>query len=91
MANSYGDYTEYDKRESKLIEDWLAQHGYTWWQPTLCGSCCGMFDGYYRVDGIGGDWKSEADKKAFIEYANSNNIPYNKEEIEYASINPNVG
>ncbi len=81
-------YTEFDDRESKLIEKWLKKHGYTWWQPTLCGNCCGMFDGYYRVNGIGGEWDNEVDKQAFIKYATRNDISFSKGEIDNATISP---
>lgn len=93
MAHSYTSedvYTEYDESEAKLIEKWLEEHNYSWWQPTLCGNCCGMFDGYYRVNGIGGKWNSVKDKKEFIKFAKENNIPFDTEEIDRASINPSI-
>lgn len=93
MANQYTSddvYTEYDEREARLIEKWLSDNGYTWWQPTLCGNCCGMFDGYYQVNGIGGEWYSKEDKESFAKFAEDNSIPYSKGELEYARIDPNV-
>lgn len=81
-------FTEYDDRESKLIEEWLSKHDYTWWQPTLCGNCCGMYTGYYRVNDIGGKWKTDQDKIDFAIYAKKNNIPFDEDELNHSTISP---
>lgn len=52
-------YVYFTDEEDKLIQDWLTAHGYTWWQPTLCGSCCGFYDAEYVPNGIGGEMKPE--------------------------------
>lgn len=81
-------YTEFDDRESALIEKWLKESGYTWWQPTLCGNCCGMFTGYYLVNGIGGTWENDNDKAEFAKFAIQNNISYDKGELDGSTISP---
>jgi hypothetical protein len=83
-------FTYYDEREEDLIESWLEEHGYTFWRPTVCGDCCGMYEEFYSVNGICGKWDSETDKQEFIEFAKKNNIPFNEEEIDNYHINPRV-
>jgi len=84
------EFTEYDSRESNLIECWLKEHGYEWWQPTLCGSHCGMFEKYYNVGGLRAKWDTEKDLQDFIDFAEINNIPYNEFNIDDGVINPKV-
>lgn len=81
-------YTYYDSREEKLIERWLEEKGYTWWRPNVCGNHCGMYENFYSVDGIGGEWKSEEDKEDFKKYAFQHGIPFNEQELDYNEINP---
>lgn len=81
-------FTYYDSREEELIEKWLKEKGYSWWRPTVCGDCCGMYENYYAVDGISGKWKSEKDKEDFKKYAFEHGIPFNEQKLDYDEINP---
>ena len=66
-------YTYFEKKEEKVIENWLKKHGYSWERNTVCGSCCGMFEDVYWVNGIGGKLK-KGDGKKLVKFLEENKI-----------------
>lgn len=67
------EYTYFTDEEDELIQQWFTDHGYTWWQPTLCGRCCGYFADEYVPNGIGGSMK-ENDVTEFRKFAEEKSI-----------------
>lgn len=62
------EYTYFTDEEDLLIKAWLTEHGYEWSHNTVCGSCCGMYEDEYWVDGIGGKF-TKKDQEEFRQYA----------------------
>lgn len=84
------EYTYYDEREEELIEKWLTKKGYTFWRPTVCGNCCGMYENFYAINGIIGHWKHDKDIQSFIRFAKKNDIPYSHSLLIHDEINPDT-
>ena len=64
-------FTYFSADEEEKIEKWLKDHGHSWDRNTVCGSCCGMYEDQYWVNGIGGEFP---DASEFVEFAKKEGI-----------------